>query len=469
MKYISTRKKAPDLNFSDVILQGLASDGGLYIPGYLPKFSPKEIANFAKLSYQELAFKVISPFVAGEIENSELKSIIDKSYASFSHQAIAPTKQLSSNQFLLELFHGPTLAFKDFALQLLGNLFEYILNKRNEEVVIIGATSGDTGSAAIDGCKHCKHAKIFILHPYERVSDVQRRQMTTILADNVTNIALKGDFDDCQSFVKKMFISQDFLKGKRMVAVNSINWARIVAQIVYYFYCGARMNLQNGVSFSVPTGNFGDVYAGYLAKQMGLPVKKLIVATNKNDILTRFFNENDYSRGTLIETLSPSMNIQVSSNFERYLFDLHHGDKRDIKHSEVYDIMKNFEEKGGIKISHERLEVARKSFASYSVDDDETCSLIADLFHKTGEVLDPHTAIGVGAALKYEQHKDYSGEQIVTLATAHPAKFPESIHKAGLKEPALPESLADLFDKDEKMEILDKDLDVVKKFIADKI
>jgi len=335
--------------------------------------------------------------------------------------------------------------------------------------VIIGATSGDTGSAAIDGCKHCKHAKIFILHPYERVSDVQRRQMTTILDDNVTNIALKGDFDDCQSFVKKMFVSQEFLKGKRMVAVNSINWARIMAQIVYYFYCASRLNLQNGVSFSVPTGNFGDVYAGYLAKQMGLPIKKLIVATNKNDILSRFINDNDYSRGTLIETLSPSMNIQVSSNFERYLFDLHHGDKRDVKNSEVYDIMKEFDEKGRIKISHERLEIARKSFASYSVDDEETCNLISDLFHKTGEVLDPHTAIGVGAALKYEKHKDYLGEQIVTLATAHPAKFPESIHKSGLKEPALPESLADLFEREEKMEILDNDLDVVKKFIASKI
>ncbi len=468
MKYISTRGKAPALSFEDVVLQGLASDGGLYVPEFLPKFDSAKIAQMRNMTYEEIFFEVTEHFVVGEIDSETYKKIIAKSYKNFSHSAIAPLKQLSQNEFLLELFHGPTLAFKDFALQFLGNLLDYLLTKRDEKIVIIGATSGDTGSAAIQGCKACENATIFILHPHNRVSEVQRKQMTTVLADNVFNIALEGNFDDCQAMVKKMFGDQKFLNGKRMVAVNSINFARIMAQIVYYFYAASRLgvNEKTPISFSVPTGNFGDIYAGYLAKKMGLNIAKLIVATNSNDILHRFMQNNDYSRADAKDTISPSMNIQVSSNFERLLFDAYKEEKSEEK---LAELMKEFERVGSLKADAEVLKKIKIDFDSYAFSDDETLTKIGEIFHRTGEVLDPHSAIGVAASNEFVKNKSYDGELVVTLATAHPAKFPESVIEATGKTPELPSFMSDLFSTTERMEIIINNVDSVKKFISEKI
>ena len=314
MRYISTRGQAPSLSFEDVLLTGLASDGGLYVPETLPQFSHQEIASWSTLNYADLAHKILLPFVEEDISSSELKTMVDETYASFNHKAVAPLIQLGHNEWVLELFHGPTLAFKDFALQLLGRLMDNALIKRDKHLVIMGATSGDTGSAAIEGCKHSNRVQMFILHPHERVSEVQRRQMTTLLGDNVHNIAVRGNFDDCQQMVKQSFSDQSFLKGGQLGAVNSINWARIMAQVVYYFYAAVALGVPHRpVSFSVPTGNFGDIYAGYLAKKMGLPIQQLVVATNQNDILHRCISANQYQKHGLVQTLSPSMDIMVSS------------------------------------------------------------------------------------------------------------------------------------------------------------
>lgn len=472
MKFISTRLEAPALSFEEVVLQGLASDGGLYVPEFLPKFTAHDISKMKKMTYEELFFEVTRHFIDSEIDPETYKKIIEKSYKNFSHSAIAPLKQLSPNEFLLELFHGPTLAFKDFALQFLGNLLDYFLTKRGEKIVIIGATSGDTGSAAIQGCKACKSAQIFILHPHNKVSDVQRKQMTTVLADNVFNIAVKGNFDDCQSMVKKMFAEENsghkFLKGKKMVAVNSINFARIMAQIVYYFYSAVRLGCdeKNAISFSVPSGNFGDIYAGFLAKKMGLNIHKLIIATNSNDILTRFIKENNYSKSGMIETISPSMNIQVSSNFERLLFDAHKSVKSEEK---MPKLMAEFERNGSLKVSDEILQNIQKEFDAYAVDDATTKKTIKEFFDKTGEILDPHTAIGVYASGKFIEGKDYNGEIVVTLATAHPAKFPDAVVDAGAPNPALPNFLKNLFSEKEQFEITENNIDSVRKFISERV
>ena len=472
MKFISTRLDAPALSFEEVVLQGLASDGGLYVPEFLPQFTAHDISKMKKMTYEELFFEVTRHFIDGEIDPETYKKIIEKSYKNFSHSAIAPLKQLSHNEFLLELFHGPTLAFKDFALQFLGNLLDYFLTKRGEKIVIIGATSGDTGSAAIQGCKACKSAQIFILYPHNKVSDVQRKQMTTVLADNVFNIAVKGNFDDCQSMVKKMFAEENsghkFLKGKKMVAVNSINFARIMAQIVYYFYSAVRLGCdeKNAISFSVPSGNFGDIYAGFLAKKMGLNIHKLIIATNSNDILTRFIKENNYSKSGMIETISPSMNIQVSSNFERLLFDAHKAVKSEEK---MPKLMAEFERNGSLKVGDEILQNIQKEFDAYSVDDATTKKTIKEFFDKTGEILDPHTAIGVYASGKFIEGKDYNGEIVVTLATAHPAKFPDAVISAGAPNPALPSFLKNLFSEKEQFEITENNIDSVRKFISERV
>ena len=460
MKYISTRGQAPALSFEDVVLTGLAPDGGLYVPETLPKFTQEEIASWAGLSYQELAFNVISPFVAGEVADADLKAIIDKSYASFRHDAIAPLVQTGHNEFILELFQGPTLAFKDFALQFLGNLLDHILKKRDQKVVVMGATSGDTGSAAIEGCRHCDNIDIFILHPNKRVSDVQRRQMTTVLENNVHNIALEGNFDDCQNMVKASFGDQSFLpEDRQLVAVNSINWARIMAQIVYYFYAGLALGAPaRPVSFSVPTGNFGDIFAGYLAKQMGLPIDQLVIATNANDILHRCISANDHSKKDLIHSLAPSMDIMVSSNFERLLFDLYGRDGSAIK-----QLMEDFKS-GSMTLKEEALTSARKLFTSYRIDDDEMIDVIRDVFERTEYLLDPHTAIGVQAARKTRRRQDMP---MVCLATAHPAKFPEAVRKAGqTSDPALPHHMSDLFEREERFTVLEQDLAVVQQHIA---
>jgi len=458
VKYISTLGQAPAMNFEEVLLAGLASDGGLYVPETLPKFSQDEIASWVGLPYNELAFKIIKPFVDDCVEESDLKKMIDETYAGFNHIAVAPMKELGTNEWILELFHGPTLAFKDFALQLLGRLMDYALEKRGEHLVIMGATSGDTGSAAIEGCCHSKHLDIFILHPHNRVSEVQRRQMTTLIKDNVFNIALEGNFDDCQQMVKDSFANQDFLKGMKLGAVNSINWARIMAQIVYYFSASLAVGgPQREVSFSVPTGNFGDIFAGYLAKQMGLPIKQLVVATNRNDILHRVISGNDMSKGELVHTLSPSMDIMVSSNFERMLFDIYDRDG-----DEINDLMARFSQES-VELEPERWSKVQALFDSYAVDDATTCDVIKQVYEETEYLLDPHTAIGVKAAR--ECNRDPS-VPMITLSTAHPVKFPEPVVQAGLESPQLPAHLTDLFERQEKLEVLDNDLATVQQFIA---
>lgn len=458
MKYISTRGISPSQNFEQVLLTGLAPDGGLYVPDTLPHFSAEEIASWRNLSYPNLALKIIAPFVDGEIPEHDLRKIIESSYASFNHPDIAPLTQLDENEWVLELFHGPTLAFKDFALQVLGRLLDYVLTKKDQRVVILGATSGDTGSAALEGCRHSDRVQMFILHPHQRVSDVQRRQMTTIISDNVFNLAVEGNFDDCQRIVKSAFADQSFLpENRQLVAVNSINWARILMQIVYYFSASLRLGgPEKEVSFSVPTGNFGDIYAGYLAKKMGLPIKQLIVATNTNDILHRFIANNEYSKTELSKTFSPSMDILVSSNFERYLFDLFDRDG-----SKLSDFM-NKSSTETLSVSAEQWQKVRKAFDSASVDDDATCAIIAEVFNTYGELLDPHTAIGLKAARDCNAD---AATPMVTLATAHPAKFDEAILKSGLKTPALPAHLKDLFEREEKYSVVANDLEAVAGFI----
>lgn len=459
MKYISTRGKAKELEFEDVLLAGLASDGGLYVPKELPHYSIEEIRSWRELPYHELAYIIIKPFIGGAIPDAELKEMITDCYQGFSHSAVAPLAQIDHNEYVLELFQGPTLAFKDFALQLLGRLLDYVLEKRGERAVILGATSGDTGSAAIEGCKRCDNIDIFILHPHNRVSEVQRRQMTTIVGDRIHNLAVKGNFDDCQQMVKDSFADQSFLRGeRRLVAVNSINWARIMSQIVYYFY--ASLNLggpDRKMAFSVPTGNFGDIFAGYLAHNMGLPIEQLIIATNENDILHRFLSQNRYEKEPLKHSLSPSMDIVVSSNFERLLFDLVDRDG-----SELDSLISRMASEP-VSLNDQQLAKVRSLFSSLSVNDDETCNTIKQVFDDTEYLLDPHTAIGVKAAREVRRDKSIP---MITLGTAHPVKFSEAIEKAGLKTPALPAHLEDLLERAERYEVVDNDLETVHSHIT---
>ena len=458
LQYHSTRGGAPALDFEGVLLAGLARDGGLYLPQSLPSFSAAELRAMRSMSYSELATTVIAPFVEGSIDRDTLSQLVESSYRGFRHTAVAPIKQLDRDQWLLELFHGPTLAFKDFALQLLGRLLDHVLTRRNEKVVIMGATSGDTGSAAIEGCRHSDHVDIFILYPDGRVSDVQRRQMTTVPGDNIRNLAIRGNFDDCQALVKASFVAEPFLpEGRSLVAVNSINWARIMAQIVYYFYAAFAVGgPDRPVNFSVPTGNFGDIYAGYLAKKMGLPVDRLVIATNKNDILHRFISNNQYNLGPLEPSLSPSMDIMVSSNFERFLFDLFEGDTGRVE-SFVTSLSDNAQQ-----VSETEWNRARRVFDSCRVDDEATCATIKDVFEEFGYVLDPHSATGIRAG---RECRGESSSPMICLATAHPAKFSEAIERAGLETPPLPEHMADLMSREERMTILPASLDAITGFI----
>jgi threonine synthase len=460
VKYISTRGRAPALDFEQVLLTGLASDGGLYVPDTLPTFSADDIAGMAGMDYPQLARALITPFVADCVPEDDLEAIVADTYAEFRHGAVAPMVQLAHNQWVLELFHGPTLAFKDFALQLLGRLLDYVLEREHRKVVNMGATSGDTGSAAIEGCKRCRNIDIFILHPHGRVSDVQRRQMTTVVGDNIHNLAVQGNFDDCQAMVKASFADSSFLPPDRgLVAVNSINWARIMAQIVYYFYAGVALGAPaRPVAFSVPTGNFGDIFAGYLAREMGLPVAQLIIATNANDVLHRIMTSATYHRQTLEHTLSPSMDITVSSNFERLLFDLYDRDG-----AAIADLMQRFE-RGDIRFSDSAMRRARALFGSRRVSDEETCGQIAATWDQCEYLLDPHSAIGVKAAMAADLPREVP---VVTLATAHPAKFPDAVRAAGLdREVGLPLHLRDLFQREERLEVLPNELSAVQAFMA---
>jgi threonine synthase len=463
MKYISTRGNAPELTFEEVLLTGLAVDGGLYVPKEVPTFSKEEIESWRDLPYAELAHKVIYPFVEGSVDSDALAKILSEVYGGFGHKAVAPLQQLDHNEYVLELFHGPTLAFKDFALQTLGRLLDYVLERRHEKVVIMGATSGDTGSAAIEGTKACKNVDIFILHPHGKVSEVQRRQMTTVTGDNIYNIAIEGNFDEAQDMVKASFGDQSFLKGERkLVAVNSINWARIMSQIVYYFY--SALNLGGPVrpvAYSVPTGNFGDIFAGYMAKKMGLPIEQLIIATNKNDVLHRLMSKNKYEVHPLQHTITPSMDIAVSSNFERLLFDLYDRDG-----AVLSELMGRMNAKTDIvELDEEKLAKARELFDSYAVDEDATIKIMQDVFEETGYLLDPHTAIGVKAAREVRRNNNIP---MITLGTAHPVKFEEAVLRAGYEMPKLPHHLADLMEREERLDVLPADIKAVHKFIADK-
>lgn len=459
MRYISTRGQAPALSFEEVVLTGMASDGGLYVPETLPSFTREALADMAGLSYADIAFRVMRPFVGGEIDDTTFYELVVDAYSTFSHDAVVPLKQLDANHFLLEQFHGPTLAFKDVALQLLGRILDHFLKKRGERAVIMGATSGDTGSAAIEGCRHCDNLDIFILHPYNRVSEVQRRQMTSVLADNVFNVAIEGNFDDAQAMVKASFADQAFLNGTRLVAVNSINWARIMAQMVYYVAAGVALGAPHReVSFCVPSANFGNVFAGYMANKMGLPVKQFIVATNANDILHRTLADNDFSKKELAATLAPSMDIVVSSNFERLLFDAYGRDGK-----AVAELLERFRHEPAA-LAEAPLNKLREKFSSYSVDDATILEVIREAHRRTGEVLDPHTATGYRAA---ERARADAATPVITLATAHPAKFADAVIQAGFDGVALPPHMSDLLEREERYSVLPAELDAVQRFVAE--
>jgi threonine synthase len=461
MDYVSTRGSAPTLDFEGVTLAGLASDGGLYVPQQWPHFSPEAIAALRGLSYVETAVQVMAPFVGGSLTESELRLLCSQAYGRFSHAAVTPLVQLDERNWLLELFHGPTLAFKDVALQLLGLLFEKFLSTRDTELTIVGATSGDTGSAAIDAVAGREKINIFMLHPENRVSEVQRRQMTTVLAPNVHNIAIKGSFDDAQTIVKTLFNDREFSARFNLSAVNSINWARLMAQVVYYFYAAVRLGSPDRpIAFSVPTGNFGDVFAGYVAARCGLPVEQLIVATNVNDILHRALTAGDYSAGKVTPTATPSMDIQVSSNFERLLFDLVGRDG-----PALAKMMTGFETSKMMSIPADMLASARPLFSSARIDANGMALAMRRASEKSGELIDPHTAIGLAAAHGSDIAADVP---IVTLATAHPAKFRDAVERATGSRPSLPARIGSLFEREERCDTLPATTDAVRAYVAER-
>jgi threonine synthase len=449
VSYISTRGGGKPKTFEEVLLEGLAPDGGLYVPDAWPQVDFKSLK---KKSYNDIAEAVMFPFVEGSIDRKKFRALIDDAYNEdvFRHEDIAPLKEIYPGVHVMELFHGPTIAFKDIALQFLGHLFDYFLHKRNEKITIVGATSGDTGSAAIEGCRHSDRVEIFILHPHGRVSDVQRRQMTTVDAENVHNIAVEGTFDDCQNLVKALFADEKFRRQMHLSAVNSINWARIMAQVVYYVKVALDYP---GIAFVVPTGNFGNVFAAYVAKKIGAPVGDLIVATNRNDILTRFFESGEMKMEGVQPTMSPSMDIQISSNFERYLFDVLGRDAE-----KIAALMNEFKETGTFSVSDSDMLNVRNGFSAARCSEDETLAVMKRVYAEEGYMLDPHSAVGVSAALK-------AGVPVVTLATAHPAKFPAAVEKATGVRPGLPEHLSGLMEKPEKFEVLANDIEKIKNFI----
>ena len=459
MKYISTRNTRKEYNFEEVFIRGLAEDGGLFVPKFLNKYNEEELKTLSALSYQDLAKKIIFPFIEGFMSENELSDIVDKSYSVFRKDNVVNLIDVGEIK-VLELFHGPTLAFKDIAMQLLGNFYEYYLKKKNNNINVIVATSGDTGAAAINSIKGKNNMNIFILHPHNKVSAVQRKLMSTVKEKNVFNIAIDGNFDDCQNLVKSMFADKEFSTLINMSGVNSINWARIIAQSVYYFYCYFLIkDKSRPINFSVPTGNFGDVYAGYLAKKMGLPINKLIVATNQNDILHRAITKGNYEVEKVFETISPSMDIQIASNFERLIFDLNNGDDK-----QTSSDMKNIKEIGKYLINQEKLNKIKENFISARMNEKETLETIKAVFKKFKIVLDPHTAIGYGAFNK----NDLTGNNIV-LATAHPCKFPDAIQSAINISADLPNELKFILNEKENFDIIKNDIEKVKQHIKDRI
>lgn len=460
MLYVSTRGQAPALDFEGVTLAGLASDGGLYVPSQWPRFSTEEIAAMAGLPYAELAQRVMQPFVGDCLTPERLADLTRAAYGRFAHAAVTPLVQLDERQWLLELFHGPTLAFKDVALQLLGLLFEEFLARRDDHLTIVGATSGDTGSAAIDAVANRAKVQIFMLHPHGRVSEVQRRQMTTVLAPNVHNIAIDGSFDDAQATVKRMFNDAEVTGRYAIAAVNSINWARLMAQVVYYFAAALQLGAPaRKVAFSVPTGNFGDVFAGYVAAQMGLPIERLIVATNVNDILHRALSTGDYSAGTVTPTAAPSMDIQVSSNFERLLYDAAGGNA-----ALIAEQMKTFEQIRTLQLTNAQRESAAGLFTSARADAAAMIAAQRWAFDACGQVIDPHTAIALDAARRTEGLG--ADVPVVTLATAHPAKFGDAVQAAIGRQPELPARLGDMMTREERCDRLPGDYAAIRDYVT---
>lgn len=459
MKYISTRGEAPVLDFEGAMLTGLARDGGLYVPDHVPVFSVTEIKALRGEPFTEVAFAVASRFADGSIPDADLRRMIGEAYGTYSHAAVTPLKQLAANHFLLELFHGPTIAFKDVAMQLLARLMDWSLARRGERACIVGATSGDTGGAAIEAFRNSTRASIFMLHPHGRVSDVQRRQMTTVAAPHVHNIAIEGTFDDCQAIVKDLFNDLAFRDEVRLAGVNSINWARVMAQITYYLYAGLALGAPDrAVSFTVPTGNFGNVFAGLMAKRMGLPIEKLVIATNANDILDRTLKSGRYEVKGVVPTTSPSMDIQVSSNFERLVYLANTGDPAAVRAA-----MASLKQSGSFSLSSDALLAIRQEFASGAADNNAAAAMIRLILEETGELLDPHTAVGVAVA-----RQNLGASPMLTLATAHPAKFPDAVEQASGIRPLLPSRLKHLLDAPESFTLLPGSAEAVKSHVQER-
>lgn len=461
IRYVSTRGPGPSLSFLDVMMAGMAPDGGLYVPESWPELDRDLFQHLSGVSYADIAMHIIKPFIGNDIPDEVLSKIISDTYgpAAFDHTAITPLVQAGPNAWIMELFHGPTYSFKDYALQFLGRLFDYILEERRERITIVGATSGDTGSAAIEACRHCKNIDIFILHPQGRTSEMQRKQMTTVRSSNVFNIAIDGTFDDCQAIVKSLFADQEFRERRNLSAVNSINWVRILGQVVYYAV--AAVALGGGarpLSFAVPTGNFGNVYAGWVARRIGVPIHDLVVASNRNDILARFFESGDMKIESVVPSLSPSMDIQVSSNFERYLFELTGRD-----HEKLRGLMKSFKEKNFFSVDDQMMSTARKDFRSHRCSDLDTLEIMKRCYQATGIVIDPHTAVGFNAAQKEIDRNP--AIPMVMLACAHPAKFPEAVKQATGLVPYQPKGLRTLEGRPEYLMSLSASADDVRRYI----
>jgi len=474
MRYVSTRADggANSESFEDVLLAGLARDGGLFVPESWPApYAESELAKMATLGYADLAVRLIQPFIGDAVEPAALARIAEETYAGFEHPATAPLRQLNSGFWLMELYHGPTLAFKDYALQFLGRLFDHVVARRGQRLTIVGATSGDTGSAAIEACRGREALSIVILHPEGRVSEVQRRQMTTVDEANVHNVAIKGTFDDCQAMVKAMFNDLTFRDELNLAAINSINWARILAQTVYYAHAALALGSPaRPVTFAVPTGNFGNVYSGYVATRLGLPIRRLLVATNANDILARFIAGAGYFKNDVISSISPSMDIQIASNFERLLFELHDRDG-----AAVRALIGNLDQSGGFDVAADKLDAVRRQFSGRRVDDDRALDCMARVWRECGTLIDPHSAAGVAAAedqlREWQQNAD-AGQGVdqspmICLATAHPAKFPDAVERATGVRPDLPSRLADLLERPEHVTHLPNDLAAVKAFVRE--
>lgn len=458
MKYVSTRGRAPELDFEGVVRQGLAADGGLYVPAHWPRFSADALKAMRFLSYTELAVRVMQPFVEGSLAAGVLAALAQDTYARFAHPDVTPLVRVDDQLSLLELFHGPTLAFKDVALQFLGRLFGHFVHQRGGALTVVGATSGDTGSAAIEGCRGIPGVRVFILYPHERPSEVQRRQMTCVDAPNVHALAVRGSFDDCQALVKAVFNDAGLRARHTLTAVNSINWARILAQVVYYFYAGLKAGaLEKPVNFVVPTGNFGNIFAGYVAKACGLPVGKLVIATNRNDSLTQFLHTGVMRGGEVQPSLSPSMDIQIASNAERYVFELMGRDGAALALA-----MQGLKDEGGLHVSAEAFYRMKEEFMAMRVDDAATEATMREVWKKHGLLLDPHTAVGMHVAQALRSQLD---GPVVSLACAHPAKFPETVKRACGVEAPLPAHLADLYRRKEHFTVMENDFSALSTFI----